>query len=79
MRFWPRSLKGQLLFAIALSLLLAQTISAILLYRAQTELREAGLVHTAAFRLLNAERPDRPGDRRDASGGCPVTAGGSRR
>lgn len=59
MPFWPRSLKGQLLAAIALSLLLAQTISAVLLYRAQTELREAGLVHTAAFRLLNAERPER--------------------
>ncbi len=58
-RWWPHSLKGQLLFAIALSLLLAQSISAVLLYRAQTELREAGLVHTAAFRLLNAERPDR--------------------
>lgn len=58
-RLWPRSLKGQLLAAIALSLLLAQTISAVLLYRAQTELREAGLVHTAAFRLLNAEHPER--------------------
>ena len=58
-RFWPRSLTGQLLAAIALSLLLAQTISAVLLYRAQTELREAAMLHTAAFRLLNAERPDR--------------------
>lgn len=58
-RFWPRSLQGQLLFAIALALLLAQSISAVLLYRAQSEMREYGMVHAAAFRLLAAEWPDR--------------------
>lgn len=57
-RLLPRSLKGQLLFAIALALLLAQAISAVALYRAQTELREAAMLHTAAFRLLSADRPE---------------------
>ncbi len=58
LRFWPRSLQGQLLLAIALALLLAQGISATLLYRAQVERREAGLVHTAAMRLFAAGRED---------------------
>ena len=58
-RWGPRSLQGQLLFAIALALLLAQSISAVLLYRAQAEMREYGMVHAAAFRLLAAEWPDR--------------------
>ena len=57
-RLWPRSLTGQLMFTVALALLLAQSISAILIYRAQTELREAALIHTAAFRLLRAARID---------------------
>lgn len=52
--FWPRRLQGQLLLAIALAVLLAQGISATLLYRAQAERREAGLVHTAAMRLFAA-------------------------
>lgn len=53
---WPRSLKGQLLFAVALALLLAQAFSAVLIYRAQAGRREAALIHTAAFRLLTATR-----------------------
>ena len=62
---WPRSLQGQLLLAIALALLLAQGISAVLVYRAQAERREATLVHTAAMRLFGeireaGLRPDRP-------------------
>ncbi len=56
--FWPRSLQGQLLLAIALALLLAQGISAVLLYRAQAERREAALVHTAALRLFGAAREE---------------------
>ncbi len=56
--FWPRSLQGQLLLAIALALLLAQGISAALLYRAQAERREAALVHTAALRLFGAAREE---------------------
>lgn len=65
-RLWPRSLKGQLLLAVALALLLAQTVSAVLIYRAEAGLRETALLHGAAFRLLRASRddmalPDRPG------------------
>ena len=57
-RFWPRSLQGQLLLAIAFALLLAQGISAVLLYRAQADRREAALVHTAALRLFAAGREE---------------------
>ncbi len=57
-RLWPHSLQGQLLLATALALLLAQGISAALLYRAQAERREAGLVHVAALRLFAAGREE---------------------
>jgi signal transduction histidine kinase len=57
-RLWPRSLQGQLLLAVALALLLAQTISAVLLYRAQNERREAALIHTATIRLFAAVREE---------------------
>ena len=57
-RLWPRSLQGQLLLATALALLLAQGISAALLYRAQAERREMALVHTAALRLFAAGREE---------------------
>lgn len=57
-RLWPRSLQGQLLLATALALLLAQGISAALLYRAQTDRREAALVHAAAIRLFAAGREE---------------------
>lgn len=56
---WPKSLQGQLLLAVALALLLAQGISAALLYRAQLERREAALVHAAAIRLFAANREGR--------------------
>ncbi len=55
---WPRSLKGQLLLAVAIALLLAQSINALLLYRAQAERREANLIHSAAFRLAVTNRPE---------------------
>jgi signal transduction histidine kinase len=51
-RLRPRSLQGQLLFAVALALLLAQSVSAVLLWRAQSDRREAALVHAAAIRLV---------------------------
>ena len=57
-RPWPRSLRGQLLLAIGLALLLAQGISAALLYRAQSERREAALVHSAAMRLFAANHDE---------------------
>jgi signal transduction histidine kinase len=52
MRLWPRSLQGQVLCAIALALLVAQTISAVLIWREQSHRRESSLVSSAAFRLL---------------------------
>ncbi|HET9629888.1 MAG TPA: HAMP domain-containing sensor histidine kinase [Novosphingobium sp.] len=55
---WPRSLRGQVLLAIALGLFLAQGIGALLLYRAQHERIEGALVHTAAFRMVGALRGD---------------------
>ena len=42
-RFWPNSLLGQMLLAVAAALLLAQAIGAMLLYRAQSERRDAAL------------------------------------
>ncbi len=56
MRFAPRSLLGQVMLALALALLLAQGISAVLLYRAAEQRREIGLMHAAAFQLLQGER-----------------------
>ena len=53
---WPRSLRGQVLLAIALALFLAQGIGATLLYRAQHERIEGALIHSAAFRLIVAAR-----------------------
>ena len=38
MRIWPRSLLGQVLLAVAAALLVAQAISAVLLFRAGAEL-----------------------------------------
>ena len=59
-RWGPRSLQGQLLFAIAIALLVAQGLSAALVYRSQIERREGALVNAAAFRLADAvQRPDR--------------------
>lgn len=52
LRLWPRSLQGQVLLAIAFALLIAQTISAVLIWREQSHRRESGMVSSAAFRLL---------------------------
>lgn len=54
----PRSLQAQLLLGIAAALLLAQGLSAILLYRATEGRREAGIIHAAAFRLLAGSSTD---------------------
>ena len=53
---WPRSLMGQMLLAVAVALLLVQGFGAMLVYRAQSERREAALLHAAAFRVLMATR-----------------------
>lgn len=60
-RLWPKSLHGQMLLAIALALLLAQGFSAVLLYRAQHERREAALLHLTAMRLFSATPEFAPG------------------
>ena len=76
-RLWPRSLQGQLLVAIALALLLAQGISAVLLYRSQAERRDAALIHTAAMRLFGeirdaGLRPLHPGHEAERDRPLPV-------
>lgn len=66
LKLWPRSLQGQVLLAIALALLIAQTISAVLIWREQNHRRESGMVSSAAFKLLGPphrqHRPRRDGD-----------------
>lgn len=57
-RLWPRSLLGQMLFAVAATLLVAQTISAVLLVHAQTERRETGAANALAFQLVAEPRVD---------------------
>lgn len=57
-RFWPRSLLGQMLLAVALALLVAQGISAFLVWRAQEQRREAGIVNSLAFQLVAEPRID---------------------
>ena len=59
MRLWPRSLQRQLLLAVALALLVGQAINGALLYRAQSERRDAAVVHTVAFRLYAQLRDER--------------------
>jgi signal transduction histidine kinase len=51
-RLWPSSLKGQVLLAVGLALLLAQGLSAVLVYRAENQRRDTGLLHAAAIRLM---------------------------
>jgi signal transduction histidine kinase len=57
-RLGPTSLKGQMLLAVAIALFLAQGLGAVLIYRAQSERREAAILHGAAFRLLLGARSD---------------------
>ncbi|AKM08519.1 sensor histidine kinase [Pelagerythrobacter marensis] len=65
MRLWPRSLMGQMLLAVAVVLLLAQAISAGLLWRAAEARREAAVMNAAAFSLVVRSQPrEERGDRR---------------
>ena len=88
---WPKSLRGQLLLAVGLSLLLAQGISAALLWRAQADRKEMALVHAAAIRLFAANHEQGlvgnhpPGAleaarqlRVERSGGSPLRTGDNR-
>jgi signal transduction histidine kinase len=54
MRFWPRSLLGQVLLAVAGALLLAQAVSAVLLFRAAEERRAQQVVGSLAVQLTAA-------------------------
>ncbi|HKT86584.1 MAG TPA: ATP-binding protein [Novosphingobium sp.] len=52
----PRSLMGQMLLAVAVALLLVQGLGAILIYRAQRESYDIGMLNAAAFRLMAETR-----------------------
>ena len=54
MRFWPRSLLGQVLLSVAAALLVAQAISAHLLFRASEDRREQRMVGSLAVQLIAA-------------------------
>jgi signal transduction histidine kinase len=57
-RFLPKSLLGQMLLSVALALLVAQTISAVLLYRASEQRREMWALNGLAFQLVSEPRFD---------------------
>ena len=69
-RFLPKSLLGQMLLAVALALLVAQTISAVLQYRAAELRREAIAANSLAFQLVMEPRFDfrRPGSDNSEAG-----------
>ena len=54
----PRSLLGQSLLAIAVTLLIGQAISGVLLYRAAQDRRDVGTLNAAAFHLLRTANRD---------------------
>ncbi|WP_336985481.1 sensor histidine kinase [Altererythrobacter aquiaggeris] len=56
-RLWPRSLRGQVLAAIAVALLIAQGVNLVVLHRGQQVRQEMTVANSAAFRLLAPERP----------------------
>ena len=59
-RLLPSSLLGQVMLVLAIGLLVAQTVSAVLLYRASEQRRETALVSSIAFRLIaETARPAR--------------------
>jgi signal transduction histidine kinase len=57
-RFLPKSLLGQMLLSVALALLVAQAISAVLLYRAGEQRREMWAMNGLAFQLVSEPRFD---------------------
>lgn len=57
-RFLPKSLLGQMLLSVAFALLVAQALSAILLFRAQEQRREVGRISALAFQLIAEPRFD---------------------
>ncbi|MFC3098080.1 sensor histidine kinase [Alteraurantiacibacter palmitatis] len=64
----PKSLLGQMLLAVAVALMVAQTISAVLQYRASEQRREGIALNALAFQLVTEPRFDfRQPDRRGAA------------
>jgi len=64
----PKSLLGQMLLSVAFALLVAQTLSAVLLYRAEEQRREAGLINALAFQLVADPRLDYRGFAHEGDG-----------
>ena len=54
----PKSLLGQMLLSVAFALLVAQTLSGVLQYRAEERRRETGLINGLAFQLISDPRID---------------------
>jgi signal transduction histidine kinase len=57
-RIWPRSLLGQVLLSVAAALLVAQAISAVLLFRAGEDRRDPRLVGSLAVQLIAGSAED---------------------
>lgn len=66
-RFWPRSLMGQVLLAVAIALLVAQAISAVLLFRAADSRRDQAALNAIAFRLVSRNEAERRDSRPEAN------------
>ncbi len=64
LRLWPRSLLGQMLLSVAIALLVAQGLSASLLWRAEEQRRETAILNAIAFRVIGGTDAD--GSRRSA-------------
>jgi signal transduction histidine kinase len=71
MRLLPRSLLGQVMLALTVALLIAQGISAVMLYRAASERREFAITSAASFQLLMGQRRELRDDRRGPDDGPP--------
>ncbi len=65
-RFLPKTLLGQTLLVLALGLMVAQLISASLLFRASEQRRELTIVNDLALRFVNAERREAEAEERRA-------------
>lgn len=61
-RIWPRSLLGQMLLSVAAVLLLAQAISAALLWQAAESRREASVLNAASYAFVVRGEPRNEGD-----------------
>lgn len=67
----PRSLLGQMLLAVAVALLLVQGLGAFLVYSAQRDSYENGMLNAAAFRLISETRGPDSMPRTPRPGGAP--------